>query len=45
MRYSKKEGIGYLSPLGAVDEGSEVFLSTNGCLAINGIDGLPAPTF
>lgn len=40
--YSKKEGIGYLSPLGEVDEGSEVFLSTIGCLAINGIDGLPA---
>jgi hypothetical protein len=42
--YSKKEGIGYLSPLGKVDEGSEVFLSTIGCLAINGIDGLPVLT-
>jgi hypothetical protein len=39
--YSKKEGIGYLSPLGDVDEGSEVFLSTMGCLVVSGIEGLP----
>jgi hypothetical protein len=38
--YSKKEGIGYLSPLGNADEGSDVLLSTIGCLAIEGIDGL-----
>jgi hypothetical protein len=42
--YSKKEGIGYLSPFGNVDEGSEVFLSTIGCLDIIGIDGLPVLT-
>jgi hypothetical protein len=40
--YSKKDGIGYLSPFGDVDEGSEIFLSTTGCLVIIGIDGLPA---
>jgi len=40
--YSKKEGIGYLSPLGEVEEGSDVFRSTNGCRASNGIAGLPA---
>jgi hypothetical protein len=40
--YSKKEGIGYLSPLGEADEGSEVFLSTTGCL-LNVIEGLPVP--
>lgn len=40
--YSKKEGIGYASPLGEVDEGSDVFFSTTGCLVVNGIDGLPA---
>jgi hypothetical protein len=40
--YSKKEGIGYRSPLGDTDEGSEVFLSTIGCLVVNGIDGFPA---
>ena len=39
--YSKKEGIGYLSPLGDEDEGSAIFLSTIGCLVVNGIDGLP----
>jgi hypothetical protein len=38
--YSKKDGIGYLSPLGNADEGSYVLLSTTGCLVI-GIDGLP----
>jgi len=38
--YSKKEGIGYRSPLGD-DDGSDVFLSTMGCL-VKGIDGLPA---
>ena len=38
--YSKKEGIGYLSPFGIADEGSDVLLSTIGCLAIEGIDGL-----
>jgi len=40
--YSKKEGIGYLSPLGDADEGSDVFLSTIGCLVVNGMDGFPA---
>jgi len=35
--------MGYLSPLGAVDEGSDIFLSIKGCRAISGIDGLPAP--
>jgi hypothetical protein len=40
--YSKKEGIGYLSPLGEADEGSDVFLSTTGCRVVSGIDGLPA---
>jgi hypothetical protein len=38
--YSKKEGIGYRSHLGD-DEGSEIFLSTIGCLP-KGIVGLPA---
>jgi len=42
--YSKKEGIGYLSPLGEVEEGSDVFLSANDCRTINGMDGLPALT-
>jgi hypothetical protein len=42
--YSKKDGIGYLSPLGNVDEGSDIFLSTIGCLTVIGIDGLPALT-
>lgn len=42
--YSKKEGIGYLSLLGEVDEGSDFFLSETGCLVvIIGIAGLPAP--
>jgi len=40
--YSKKEGIGYLSPLGKVEEGSAVFLSVTGCLGISGMEGLPA---
>jgi len=40
--YSKKEGIGYLSPLGDEDEGSEVFLSTIGWRPATGIDGFPA---
>jgi hypothetical protein len=40
--YSKKEGIGYRSPFGEADEGSEVFLSTIGCL-LNVIEGLPVP--
>ena len=42
IRYSKKEGIGYRSPFGEADEGSEVFLSTIGCLVIV-IEGLPVP--
>jgi hypothetical protein len=42
IRYSKKEGIGYRSPLGYVDEGSAFLLSTKGCLVVMGIDGLPA---
>ena len=41
--YSKKEGIGYLSPFGKDEEGSNVFLSTTGCLPVNVIDGFPAP--
>jgi hypothetical protein len=40
--YSKKEGIGYLSPFGNEDEGSDVLLSTMGCFVIIGSDGLPA---
>jgi hypothetical protein len=41
--YSKKDGIGYRSPFGAVDEGSAFFLSTIGCRVESGMDGLPAP--
>ena len=39
--YSKKEGIGYRSPFGYVEEGSAFFLSTKGCLVVSVIDGLP----
>jgi hypothetical protein len=41
--YSKKEGIGYLSPFGEADDGSKVFLSTIGCL-VTVIDGLAVLT-
>lgn len=39
-RYSKNEGIGYLSPLGE-EEGSENFLSTTGCRPEGNV-GFPA---
>jgi len=41
---SKKDGIGYLSPLGDAEEGSEIFLSTIGCLPDKGIVGFPELT-
>lgn len=34
--------MGYRSPLGAVDEGSDIFLSTIGCLVDSGMEGFPA---
>ena len=36
--------MGYRSPLGEEDEGSEIFLSMTGCLPDDGTVGLPAPT-
>ena len=39
--YSKKDGIGYLSPLGLQDEGSEIFLSILGCLLLTCKAGRP----
>ena len=38
--YSKKDGMGYRSPFGDDDEGSDIFLSTMGCLPLTGIVGL-----
>jgi hypothetical protein len=42
MRYSKKEGIGYLSPFGAADDGSADLVSMKVFLPVNGIVGFPA---
>jgi hypothetical protein len=41
IRYSKKEGIGYLSPFGSEEEGSVGFFSTEERLPDNGKVGLP----
>jgi len=37
--------MGYRSPFGDAEDGSEIFLSTIGCLPDNGIVGFPVVTW
>jgi hypothetical protein len=41
IRYSKNAGMGYPWFFGVAEEGSEIFLSINGCLPVIGLEGFP----